>query len=176
MPVVETTILEGYDAATKARLLKGMMRAVRSVMAAPPDGIVTILREVHPSSYARGGVSRIPGPPLPPAADVAAAFAAALEKGDAEAAGALATPDFFGTDLHGERRDLSGSLAASTKFRKAYQRFEDAMTDEDRIVFAQGTLEGTAPDGTVLSDVRFVDRFRLTGALIAEMETWVSRT
>ncbi len=175
MPVVETTILEGYDDATKARLLKGMMRAVRSVMAAPPDGIVTILREVHPSAYARGGVSRIPGPPLPPAADVAAAFAAALENGDAETAACLAAPDFLGADIYGERRDLAGSLAASGKLSRTYQRFEDAMTDEDRIVFAQGTLEGTAPDGTVLTNIRFVDRFRLSGALVAEMETWVSR-
>ena len=63
MPVVETTVIEGYDAATKARLLKGMTRVVRSVMAAPPDGVVTILREVSASSYARGGVSRVPGPP-----------------------------------------------------------------------------------------------------------------
>jgi phenylpyruvate tautomerase PptA (4-oxalocrotonate tautomerase family) len=175
MPVVETTILEGYDAATKTRLLKGMMRAVRSVMAAPPDGIVTILREVHPTSYARGGVSRVPGPPLPPAADVAAALAAALEKGDAAAAGALATADFTSTDIHGERRDLAGSINAAKSLRRAYERFDEAMTDEDRIVFGQGTLEGTAPDGTAVSGVRFIDRFRLTGALVAEVESWVSR-
>lgn len=175
MPVVETTILEGYDAATKSRLLKGMMRAVRSVMAAPPDGIVTILREVHPSAYARGGVSRIPGPPLPPATDVATAFAEALEKGDEAAAGALATPDFAGLGLQGERHDLAGLIGASTKLRKTYQRFDDAMTDEDRIVFGQGTLEGTAPDGSPLSGVRFVERFRIAGALVAELEIWVSR-
>ncbi|MBE0693637.1 MAG: tautomerase, partial [Aquamicrobium sp.] len=41
MPVVETTLIEGYDAETKARLMTGMARVVRSVMAAPAEGIVT---------------------------------------------------------------------------------------------------------------------------------------
>ncbi len=68
MPVIETTLIEGYDADTKARLMKGMARVVLSVMAASPDGITTVIREVAPSSYARGGVSRVPGPPLPPGA------------------------------------------------------------------------------------------------------------
>ena len=112
MPVVETTVIEGYDAATKARLLKGMTRVVRSVMAAPPDGVVTILREVAASSYARGGVSRVPGPPLPPATELAEALAVALGRGDVAAARPLVADGFVAVTAEGARLDLAAATAA----------------------------------------------------------------
>lgn len=175
MPVVETTIIEGYDAPTKARLLKGMTRVVRSVMAAPPDGVVTILREVSPSSYARGGVSRIPGPPLPPATEVAAALAAALAKGDAAAAGALVSGDFVAIDAQGRSSALKEAIAASG-LRKIYEAFNEALTDDGSLVFAHGTIEGTTAEGKPVSGVRFVDRFRMAGPVISEQVTWAALT
>lgn len=173
MPVVETTIIEGYDAPTKARLLKGMTRVVRSVMAAPPDGVVTILREVSPSSYARGGISRVPGPPLPPATEVAAALAAALAKGDAAAAGALVSADFVAIDAQGRSTTLKEAVA-STGLRKTYEAFNEALTDEGSLVFAHGTIEGTTAEGKQVSGMRFVDRFRMAGPVISEQVTWAA--
>lgn len=168
MPVVETTIIEGYDAPTKARLLKGMTRVVRSVMAAPLDGVVTILREVSPSAYARGGVSRVPGPPLPPATEVAAALSEALGKGDAAAAGALVLDSFAAIGTMGEQLDLAGAIAAASAWRKTYESFEEAFTDEGSLVFAHGTMTS---GGEV---VRFIDRFRMAGKQISEQVTWAS--
>lgn len=163
MPVVETTVIEGYDAATKSRLLKGMTRVVRSVMAAPPDGVVTILREVAASSYARGGVSRVPGPPLPPATDVAAQLASALAAGDAEAAGQLVTADFVAIGTDGASAGLAQTLAAGRAAGKTYESFVEALTDDGSLVFAHGfTADGT----------RFMDRFRMAGPVIAEMASW----
>ena len=174
MPVVETTIIEGYDAPTKARLLKGMTRVVRSVMAAPPEGIVSILRELSPSSYARGGVSRVPGPPLPPATEVAAALATALAKGDAAAAGALVTEGFVAIDPRGRSLGLTEAVAASARLRKTYETFDEALTDDGSLVFAHGTLEGIAANGQTVKAVRFLDRFRMAGPLIAEQVTWAA--
>ncbi|MBS7697425.1 MULTISPECIES: tautomerase family protein [unclassified Chelatococcus] len=163
MPVVETTVIEGYDAATKSRLLKGMTRVVRSVMAAPPDGVVTILREVSPSAYARGGVSRVPGPPLPPATEVAAQLAEALAKGDATAASTLVTEDFIAVDSEGRSTGLTDALAAAQQAGKRYESFVEALTDDGSLVFAHGTLA---------SGKRFIDRFRLAGPVIAEQVSW----
>lgn len=164
MPVVETTIIQGYDDATKARLLKGMTRVVRSVMAAPPEGVVTILRELAPSSYARGGVSRVPGPPLPPATEVAAALAEALAKQDAEAAGKLVAEGFVAIDGQGRSASLTEALASGAGRGKRYEQFVEALTDDGSLVFGHGTIAETG--------ARFVDRFRLAGPLIAEQVSW----
>ena len=75
MPFVEATMIAGYGPDVKARLVTGLTRAVLSVMAANPDGVIVVLREVEPNNWARGGVSRVPGPPLPYAVDVARDFA-----------------------------------------------------------------------------------------------------
>lgn len=174
MPVVETTIIQGYDDATKARLLKGMTRVVRSVMAAPPDGVVTILRELAPSSYARGGVSRVPGPPLPPATELAEKLAAALAGGNEAVAGSLVTADFVATDAQGVTLTLAETLAASSGVTRSYESFTEALTDDGSLVFAHGTLSGTCADGKSLSGMRFIDRFRIAGPLIAERVTWAA--
>lgn len=163
MPVVETTIIQGYDDATKARLLKGMTRVVRSVMAAPPEGVVTILRELAPSSYARGGVSRVPGPPLPPATEVAAALAEALAKDDAEAAGKLVAEGFVVIDAQGRRLGLAEAVKVSAGLGKSYEQFVEALTDDGCLVFGHGTVKGGA---------RFIDRFRLAGPVISEQVSW----
>lgn len=75
MPFVEATMIAGYGPDVKARLVTAFTRGVLSVMAANPDGVIVVLREVEPSNWARGGVSRVPGPPLPYAIDVVRDFA-----------------------------------------------------------------------------------------------------
>ena len=138
MPVVETTLIEGYDAETKARLMTGMARVVRSVMAAPAEGIVTIIREVAPSSYARGGVSRVPGPPLPVAAEVVAAFAAAVGAQDRDKAAALLAEEFSATGHDGQAIGLDGLLETAAADERTYLRFEEALADQTVAVFAEG--------------------------------------
>jgi phenylpyruvate tautomerase PptA (4-oxalocrotonate tautomerase family) len=165
MPVVETTILEGYDTATKTRLLKAMTRAVRSVVAAPLDGIVTVLREVGPSAYARGGIPRVPGPPLPPATDIAKQFALALQRGDLERAQQLAAEGFTATSRDGRSRSLSDLVADEAKRKKQYQRFDESLTDNGTLVFARGNVSDSASQ-------HFVDCFHVVGATVAEHISW----
>jgi len=165
MPVVETTLISGYDADTKARLMKGMTRVVRSVMAAPPEAVITVIKEVAPTSYARGGVSRVPGPPLPPATEVATAFAEALAKGDADAVEKLATANFKAHDTERHTLTLAQTVErAGSGRKKSYDSFVEALTDDGSLVFA----EGIYPE----EGKRFIDRFRVTGAFVAEMVSW----
>lgn len=167
MPVIETTLIEGYDADTKARLMKGMARVVLSVMAASPDGITTVIREVAPSSYARGGVSRVPGPPLPPAVDLASAFATALTKGDRDAIAPLVAEHFTATDEQGKSVDLAALLSAATGKPRSYSRFDEALTEDGIFVFAEGTI-GTAPA------TRFIERYTVSGRTISAYAVWMT--
>ena len=77
MPIIETTLIAGYEPAVKQRLVTALTRAVRSVVDADPAAVIVVLREVDASCWARGGVSRQPGPPLPAAIDVVKAHAVA---------------------------------------------------------------------------------------------------
>ena len=118
MPVIETTMIAGYGPEVKKRLVTAFTRGVRSVMAAPLDGVVVVLREVDPSCWARGGVSRIPGPALPDPLEIVAQAAAA---GDA------------------------GGDPANPSPPAAYAALTEAYTDDGSLVFAEGVLPDGAP-------------------------------
>lgn len=135
MPVVQMTVIEGYDEATKSRLLKGMTHVVLSVMAAKPDGVITMLNEVKASAYARGGVSRVPGPPLPSGVEVVQHFVGALTSSDADLAVQYLADDCTCIDAAGAARSalqLKGELA-----NLDYVDFDEALTDDGTVVYAR---------------------------------------
>lgn len=70
MPIIETTLIRGYEPEAKARLGLALTRAVCSVVAADPQAVIVVHREVDEGSWMRGGVARKPGPPLPAASEV----------------------------------------------------------------------------------------------------------
>lgn len=145
MPFVETTMIAGYGPEVKKRLVTGLTRAVRSVMAAPLEGVIVCLREVEPANWARGGVSRIPGPPLPAAAEVVSGHAA----GEAGPDGApLVAP---------------GVEVGFTPV--AYTGLEEAFTDDGTLVYAQGALA----DGTAV-----LDRYHVRAGQIVALSRWTA--
>ncbi len=159
MPVVQTTIIEGYDDATKARLLKGMTRVVLSVMAAKPDGVVTMLNELKPSSYARGGVSRVPGPPLPPAIEVVQQYAAALKAGNSSVAREFLLNDAGFVDGSGKKHDPLSLLSVLGNLD--HTEFDEALTDEGSIVYARGAAGRDS-----------VERFHVHHGRIVSIQSW----
>lgn len=159
MPVVQMTVIEGYDDATKSRLLKGMTHVVLSVMAAKPDGVVTMLNEVKPSAYARGGVSRVPGPPLPPGVEVVQGFAQALLAADsARAAGYL-----------GEGCACTGAGGAERNPLRMrewladldYADFDEALTEDGTVVYARRKRGAGS-----------VERFHVRQGRIVDIQSW----
>lgn len=158
MPVVQMTVIQGYDDATKSRLLKGMTHVVLSVMAAKPDGVVTMLNEVSPSAYARGGVSRVPGPPLPAGVQVVQQFAAALQVDKAQAREFLGD-DCRCTDRIGVARDPLELASGFSDLGDA--QFDEALTDDGTVVYAR-RARGT---GTM-------DRFHVRHGRIVDIQSW----
>ena len=104
-----------------------------------------------------------------------------VEARDLEAAGALLDRDVTIT-FPGDRRfdSLDDQIASSgSRFRsvrKTFDRF-DTMTTDDHgrdhvVVYAFGTLAGTALDGASFDSVRFLDRFELRGGRIVSQMVW----
>jgi phenylpyruvate tautomerase PptA (4-oxalocrotonate tautomerase family) len=158
MPVVQMTVLEGYDDVTKSRLLKGMTHVVLSVMAAKPDGIVTMLNEVSPSAYARGGVSRVPGPPLPTGVSVVQQFVAAVSS-DPQQARQYLQEDCTCTDSQGTNQDPLAMMGGLTKL--AYAQFDEVFTEDGTIVYARRERGNGS-----------VERFHVRHGRIADIQTW----
>lgn len=61
MPVVTVTLMDGYDATTRAQLCARLTDAVTATIAAPLDGVTVIINEVPAANYMRGRQQRIPG-------------------------------------------------------------------------------------------------------------------
>jgi len=61
MPVVQVTLIEGYDDEVKTRLCEAMTKAVLETIDADPEGVTIILNECRPADYMRGGRRRRPG-------------------------------------------------------------------------------------------------------------------
>lgn len=163
MPIVQATIIEGYDDATKARLLQGMTRVVLSVMAAKPEAVVALLNEVKPSAYARGGVSRVPGPPLPPAVEVVREYVMMLSAGDDRAARALLSEEACFIDRMGESGDPLSILTSLGAL--GYTDFDEALTDDGSVVYARGAQGSDS-----------VERFHIRGGRIVSIQSWGNRS
>ena len=177
MPVIRTTLIEGYDEATKKRLAERLTDTVRATIAAPLDGITVILEEVKPSSYMRGRTSRTPGKPIESGAVVVREFLAAMEARNLDAArGFLA--DGFTMTFPGDARfrrleELVEWGRKRYKFvSKTYEAFEEAFGETGVIVYCHGTLTGEWPDGTTFSGIRFIDRFEVIDGKLTDQRVW----
>ncbi len=73
------------------------------------------------------------------------------------------------TDL---REQVASSAGRFRHVRKVFEDF-DAVADGDKVVvYAFGTLEGEALDGSPFDGVRFIDRFVLVDGRIVDQKVW----
>ena len=102
MPVTEITLLPGYDEDVRARLVNHVSRAVRSVIAAPPAGVTTVIFEA--ATYQRDGrVFSSGNAAHPPAATCVVNFLAAMQARELDAAQAFLADSFEMTFPGGQR-------------------------------------------------------------------------
>jgi limonene-1,2-epoxide hydrolase len=110
-------------------------------------------------------------------AEVVASFLDALNRSDADAAGALTArqaPMVYpgGTVLH----DVAEFLRwARTRYRRAtytYQRFDVIAQGDRAVVYAVGSIDGELNDGEAFSQVRVIDRFEVQDGIIVSKEAW----
>ncbi|GAB4347311.1 MAG: hypothetical protein Kow0026_00490 [Oricola sp.] len=177
MPVIRTTLIEGYDEATRKRLAERLTDTVRATIAAPLDGITVILEEVAPSSYMRGRSVRVPGKPIAPAAEIVRAFLAAMEARDLDKARGFLAEGFAMTFPGAVRFTRLEELVewgrARYKFvRKTYEAFDEAFGETGMVVYCHGTLAGEWPDGAPFSGIRFIDRFEVADGKLTDQRVW----
>jgi len=176
MPVVQVTLIEGYDDEARARLCAALTEAVRIVVPAPPEAVTVALHEVAPSAYSRGG-PRQPAPALPDAAATVRSFLERMEARDLPGAQAMLADGFVMTFPGGKRLTRLADLVEWSKgrysfVRKSYERFDVAPGAEGPTVYCFGTLAGEWLDGSAFEGIRFIDRFETAGGLLTRQDVW----
>ncbi len=177
MPVINVTLIEGYDIDARQRLSERLTDATRSVIKAPADVVTVVINEVQPANYMRGRLSRTPGPAMPDSTTIVKNYLAAMEARDLEQASSYLAPGFSMTFPGGATFTQPDQLLEWAKPRyqsisKTIEQFDECIGAEDTTVYCFGTLQGVWPNGSEFAGVRFVDRFRLADGLICEQMVW----
>lgn len=177
MPVVKVTLIEGYDEATRVRLGEALTDAVRSVIAAPLDGVTVAIGEVKAGNYMRGRQARRPGAGLADPVEAVKAYLSAMEARDLDGARQYLADGFRMTFPGGAVFATLEELVAwaGPRYRrvgKLCERFDRAVDQDGVLVYCHGMLEGEWPDGTAFSGIRFIDRFQVRHGLIVDQKVW----
>ena len=178
MPVVELHILEGYDAADKARLGTALTNAVRSVVPAAPDLVTVMIHEMPAADYYRGGQTRTPARSKPDPIEIVKTYLSAMEARDLETARSLLAPGFEmvfpGTQPMTTLEELIAWSAPRYKHvAKRFEGFETLQSHgEAAVVYCRGTLHGVDHDGRAFDAIRFVDRFEIVGDKLSRQDVW----
>ena len=176
MPVVSITLLPGYSAQARERLVQRSARAVRSVIAASNAGTTVFVSEA--ATYQRDGRRfSAGGPELPDASALVRRFLELMQVRDLEAARQLLAPGFAMTfPGTAPMREFSELLEwARTRYRsigKKFERLDECWTDEATVIYCSGTLEGVWLDGTAFEGIRFIDRLEVADGLIQRQDVW----
>lgn len=177
MPVINVTLIAGYDDATRKRLCERLTDAAIATIAAPAEAVTVFVTEVQPSGYMRGREAKVPGPAPVPPAQLCLDFLDALGSRDLETAERL-TSDGFEMIFPGPARftDFSDLMTwAAPRYRsiaKRIDRVDEAPLGAVVAVYVTGTLYGEKPDGTPFEGIRFIDRFEVKAGLITRQEVW----
>jgi len=177
MPVVQVNLMQGYDEETRVRLSKALTDTVRSVIAAPADGVTVILNEVPAASYMRGREAKRPGPALPDAKALVADYLQRMEDRDLAGAKALLADGFtmvFPGDAEFTSLEqlIDWAKPRYNWVKKRYDRWDSAPAEDGATVTCQGTLYGEFPDGTGFKDVRFTDWFLVADGKLQRQHVW----
>ncbi|MEM7212709.1 MAG: tautomerase family protein [Pseudomonadota bacterium] len=177
MPVINVTLIAGYDDATRQRLCERLTDAAMATIVAPAEAVTVFVNEVQPSSYMRGREAKVPGPAPTPPAELCLDFLDALGARNLEHATSL-IDEGFEMVFPGPARftDFSDLMNwASPRYRtigKKIDRVDEAPLGETVAVYVTGTLYGETPDGTPFERIRFIDRFEVHAGKILRQEVW----
>lgn len=73
------------------------------------------------------------------------------------------------TDL---REQVASSAGRFRHVHKVFEGIDSVAHDDEVVVYAFGTLEGEALDGSPFEGVRFIDRFVLVDGRIVDQRVW----
>ncbi len=177
MPLIDCTLIRGYEASTRQLLAERITDAACSTIGAAPDFVIVTINEVDGDNYMRGRVHRNPAPAPAQAEDVIKAFLGAMEARDLDLAQTFLAPTFTMTFPGGVKFSALEELVSWSKDRyqrvtKTFDGFDTSHHGLDAVVTCHGTLNGIWPNGDSFSGIRFMDRFTLSQGKIASQQVW----
>ncbi|RVU34018.1 DUF4440 domain-containing protein [Hwanghaeella grinnelliae] len=178
MPVINVTMLGGvYDAEVKTRIAEALTDAMRTVIAAPPEGVIVALNELPAGNYMRGRTFKTPGPALPDAREVVKTFLERMEARDLTGAQSMLADGFRmvfpgGVEFSRLEELIDWAKPRYNWVKKTYDDWDVAAREDGVAVTCQGTLRGEFPDGTPFEGIRFVDWFLVRDGKLSRQHVW----
>lgn len=177
MPVINVSLLKGYDLPTRQALGTSLTAAVQQVIAAPAEAIVVCINELDTGNYYRGGLARQGGQSQTDPATVVQDFLLAMQDRDLQRARSFLAPEFEMTFPGGVQLDKLEDLVTWAKGRyqfvkKRFESFDTSWKPDGAVVHCHGTLHGQWLDGSEFNDIRFIDRFEVKGGLLVFQQVW----
>ncbi|MEJ6767930.1 MAG: tautomerase family protein [Paracoccaceae bacterium] len=177
MPLIDCTLIKGYDAVTRRLLSERLTDAACSAIGADPNLVTVTIAEVAPDNYMRGRQHRTPASAPEQPEQIVHRYLKAMEDRNLEAA-TLFLSDTFEIICPGNQRfktPAEFSKWAQSRYRSISKTFlstDVSFHGRDATVFCNGTLSGVWHDSTDFADIRFVDRFVLTAGIITSQQIW----
>jgi phenylpyruvate tautomerase PptA (4-oxalocrotonate tautomerase family) len=177
MPVINVSLLEGYDLEVRQALGSALTQAVQQVIAAPPEAIVVCLNELGAGNYYRGGVARQGGQPQVDPQTIVRDFLLAMQDRDLQKAKSFLSPAFvmtFPGDITLTRlEDLVQWAKGRYEFvKKNFESFDVSHKLDHAVVHCHGTLYGQWLDGSRFEGIRFIDRFEVKDGQLLRQQVW----
>ena len=177
MPLIECTLIEGYDAPTRRLVCERITDAACSAIGASPEFVIVTVKEVAPENYMRGRNQKKPAAAPRQPEQIVRAFLAAMEKRALDEAVGWLADDVKLIFPGGVSFSHPGQVVAWAKTRyqsvsKTIESMETAFEGESASVFCFGTLQGTWLNGESFAGIRFIDRFAIRGGKITEQQVW----
>ena len=177
MPLIECTLIKGYDEDTRRVLAERVTDAACSTIGAASDFVTVTINEVESANYMRGRTRRTPAsaPQQPDA--IIKAFLAAMEQRDLATAQSFLADGFTMVFPGNARFTTLEELIAWARERyqsvsKTFEAFDVSYQGLDAVVHCHGTLAGLWLDGSPFSGIRFIDRFTLSQGRITSQKVW----
>ena len=94
MPMIECTLIKGYEEKTRKLLAERVTDAASSTIGAHPDQVIVTIKEVLAANYMRGRVNRKPAAAPTEPEVIVREYLSAMEKRDLETAKQYLSDDF----------------------------------------------------------------------------------
>ena len=177
MPMIECTLIKGYDKDTRQLLAERMTDAASATIGAHPDLVIVTIKEVDGDNYMRGRINRNPAPaPIHPE-EIVKRFLTAMENRDLDEARSFLDEQFEMIFPGGQKFTALEELVDWAKSRyqkigKRFDGFDTALNGREAVVTCYGYLHGVWPDGTTFDEIRFMDRFTISCGKITSQMVW----
>ena len=177
MPIIECTLIEGYDADTRRLVSERITDAACSAIGASPDFVIVTIKEVAPENYMRGRSQKTPAPAALQPDEIVKKFLTSMQDQQLDDAQKWLADGAQMIFPNGQCFTDLSDLMAWTKTRyqsvlKTFERIETTFKSQDASVYCYGTLQGVSLDGRPFENIRFIDRFAISNGKITQQEVW----